>query len=138
MHAHTIGQCLRLIVHPQYPLPLPAYGCSSLVGIDIHHKCVCGPVHNGCVCCVQVAEAQSLLANTSSLVEQQLQLPAHSCAVITNGRVLWVHDPKEPDSLTPGGCCQRQPLPGVKQLHCLGNDPPGCVHPPCACLLMLA
>lgn len=62
---------------------------------------------NVCVCCVQVAEAQSLLANTSSLVEQQLQLPAHSCAVITNGRVLWVHDPKEPDSVTPGRCCWR-------------------------------
>lgn len=53
--------------------------------------------------CLQVAEAQSLLANSTALVVQQLQLPAKSCAVITNGRVLWVFDPREPDTATPGG-----------------------------------
>jgi hypothetical protein len=55
------------------------------------------------VCCsLQVAEAQSLLANTTSLVEQQLQLPAKSCAVITNGRVVLVHDPKQQEHSIPG------------------------------------
>jgi hypothetical protein len=53
--------------------------------------------------CLQVAEAQSLLANTTGLVVQQLQLPAKSCAVITNGQMLWVFDPREPDTATPGG-----------------------------------
>jgi hypothetical protein len=58
------------------------------------------------VCCgLQVAEAQSLLANTTSLVEQQLQLPAKSCAVITNGRVVMVHDPKQPENSIPGKSC---------------------------------
>lgn len=56
---------------------------------------MCGP-------CLQVAEAQSLLANSTSLVVQQLQLPAQSCAVVTNGRVIWVFDPRAPDNPPPG------------------------------------
>jgi hypothetical protein len=55
------------------------------------------------ISCLQIAEAQSVLANTTGLVVQQLQLPAMSCAVITNGRVLWVFDPRAPDTATPGG-----------------------------------
>lgn len=53
----------------------------------------------------QVTEAESLLANTTALVVQQLQLPARSCAVITNGRVLWVVDPRDPDNPPPGATC---------------------------------
>jgi hypothetical protein len=56
-------------------------------------------------CCpAQVAEAESLLANSTALVVQQLQLPAKACAVITNGRVLWVVDPRDPDNPPPGVC----------------------------------
>lgn len=56
----------------------------------------------GCCCPHQVAEFTSLLANTSELVTQELQLPRGSCAVVTNGRVVWDYDPREPDSPPPG------------------------------------
>lgn len=49
-----------------------------------------------------MAEAESLLVNTTALVVQQLQLPPKSCAVITNGRVLWVVDPRDSDNTPPG------------------------------------
>lgn len=34
---------------------------------------------------------------------QQLQLPAKACAVITNGRLLWVVNPKDTSNTPPGG-----------------------------------
>jgi hypothetical protein len=43
----------------------------------------------------QIAEALSALANTTQLVTQHLQLPLGACAVITNGRMVWDHDPRD-------------------------------------------
>lgn len=51
---------------------------------------------------MQVSEALSLLANTTALVEQGLHLPAKSCAVITNGRLVWVFNPTDPKDPPPG------------------------------------
>lgn len=51
---------------------------------------------------LQVGEALSALANTTTLVTQELALPAKSCAVITNGRVVVVNNPKDPSSQPTG------------------------------------
>lgn len=79
-------------------------------------------------CCtaavLQASEAESLLVNTTALVTQQLQLPAKSCAVITNGHVLWVFDPREPDNPPPGKPRVHNPqhtLMSGSSRHCTGQ-----------------